>query len=328
MPKNLKIDSLIYPYFVTAGEGQKQAIDLFPGVFRFSSDRLLEDIFQIRKLGLRRILLFAVTDKKDATGSHADRPNNFFVRAVKEIKDAFPDLSVITDVCLCAYTSHGHCGILKAQSAIPKPIGWFGMPLSAAKRKTQKVVLDQSLTLKRLSQIALSHARAGADWVAPSAMAKGQVRAIRTALDKNGCNRTKILGYSAKFASSFYGPFRNACASAPRFANRSSYQLDYQGSRKALQEIADDIKEGADTVMVKPALAYLDVIREAKEKFAFPLAAYNVSAEYALVKLGAREGLFSERKMVSEIIASIKRAGADYIITYHAKDIAKWLKEN
>lgn len=313
MLKNIKIDSLIYPYFVTAGEGQKQAIDLFPGIFRFSSDRLLEDIFQIRKLGLRRILLFAVTDKKDAVGSHADRPNNFFARAVKEIKDAFPDLSVITDVCLCAYTSHGHCGILKAQSA---------------KGKTQKVVLDQSLTLKRLSQIALSHARAGADWVAPSAMAKGQVHAIRTALDKNGCSRTKILGYSAKFASSFYGPFRNACASAPRFANRSSYQLDYQGSRKALQEIADDIKEGADTVMVKPALAYLDVIREAKEKFAFPLAAYNVSAEYALVKLGAREGLFSERKIVSEIITSIKRAGADYIITYHAKDIAKWLKEN
>ncbi|MDD5512973.1 MAG: porphobilinogen synthase, partial [Candidatus Omnitrophica bacterium] len=180
----------------------------------------------------------------------------------------------------------------------------------------------------RLSQIALSHARAGADWVAPSAMAKGQVHAIRAALDKNGYSRTKILGYSAKFASSFYGPFRNACASAPRFANRSSYQLDYQGSRKALQEIADDIKEGADTVMVKPALAYLDVIREAKEKFAFPLAAYNVSAEYVLVKLGAREGLFSERKMVSEIISSIKRAGADYIITYHAKDIAKWLKEN
>lgn len=313
MLKNLKIDSLIYPYFVTAGEGQKQAIDLFPGVYRFSSDTLLEEISQIRELGLRRILFFAVTDKKDATGSHADRPNNFFVRAIKEIKDTFPDLSVITDVCLCAYTSHGHCGILKAQSA---------------KGKTQSVLLDQGLTLERLSQIALSHARAGADWVAPSAMAKGQVHAIRAALDKNGYSRTKILGYSAKFASSFYGPFRNACASAPRFANRSSYQLDYQGSRKALQEIADDIKEGADTVMVKPALAYLDVIREAKEKFAFPLAAYNVSAEYALVKLGAREGLFSERKMVSEIISSIKRAGADYIITYHAKDIAKWLKEN
>ncbi|MDD5246040.1 MAG: porphobilinogen synthase [Candidatus Omnitrophica bacterium] len=313
MLKNLKIDSLIYPYFVTAGEGQKQAIDLFPGVYRFSSDTLLEEISQIRELGLRRILFFAVTDKKDATGSHADRPNNFFVRAIKEIKDTFPDLSVITDVCLCAYTSHGHCGILKAQSA---------------KGKTQSVLLDQGLTLERLSQIALSHARAGADWVAPSAMAKGQVHAIRAALDKNGYSRTKILGYSAKFASSFYGPFRNACASAPRFANRSSYQLDYQGSRKALQEIADDIKEGADTVMVKPALAYLDVIREAKEKFAFPLAAYNVSAEYVLVKLGAREGLFSERKMVSEIISSIKRAGADYIITYHAKDIAKWLKEN
>ncbi|MDD2752636.1 MAG: porphobilinogen synthase [Candidatus Omnitrophica bacterium] len=304
--KNLKLADLIYPYFVVAGAHKKEEVKSFPGIYRFSIDRLLADAQKIRNLGLNKILLFGVGERKDFFASSAYKENNLVALAIRALKQDFPDLTVITDVCLCAYTTHGHCGVLK-------PYG-----VSA---------IDTCETLKVLTKIALSHAHAGADWVAPSAMARGQVLAIRRALDKYGFKATKIMGYSAKFASNFYGPFRNAANSAPAFGDRSGYQLDYHDGRLALAEIAADIKEGADMVMVKPALSYLDIISQASLKFEKPLAAYNVSGEYALVKYGVRRGLWKEQQIVDEIIASIKRAGADWIITYHARDIAQWLKE-
>jgi len=302
---NLRQNDLIYPYFVVAGINRKEHIKSFPGIFRFSPDRLMKDIEELKMLGLNKILLFGVPEDKDAAGSSAYRQDSIVAQAVKKIKKKFPRLVVMTDVCLCGYTTHGHCGVLKANGKD----------------------IDNSFTLEALSKIALLHAEAGADYVAPSAMAKGQVLAIRKSLDKNGLKDTKIMGYSAKFASNFYGPFRNVADSAPKFGDRKAYQLDYMNGKIALEKIEDDIKEGADIVMVKPALSYLDIIREAKARFSHPLAAYNVSGEYAMVKYGARLGLWDEKKMVSEIITSIRRAGARFIITYHAKEIAKWLRE-
>lgn len=302
---NFKETDLIYPYFVGGGTGKKVKIRSFPDIFRYSVDRLLADIENIRKLGLNKILLFGIPDAKDGPGSAAYGKGNVISGAVSRIKREFPGLTVMTDVCLCAYTDHGHCGILKK--------GREG--------------IEQKTTLDALSKMALYHAEAGADWVAPSAMAKRQVSAIRHTLDKKGYKQTKIMGYSAKFASNFYGPFRNAADSAPKFGDRKAYQLDYSDTRTALKEISDDLREGADMVMVKPALGYLDVIRDAKSISTAPLAAYNVSGEYAMVKYGAKQGLWDEKKIVFEIITSIKRAGADLIITYHAKEIARWLKE-
>ncbi len=301
---NLKLADLIYPYFVVAGSHKKEEIKSFSGIYRFSIDRLLADVGKIRSLGLNKILLFGVGEKKDQAATNAYKENNLVALAVKTLKEKFPNLTVITDVCLCAYTTHGHCGIITSRASI-----------------------DNKETLKALSRMALSHAQAGADWVAPSAMAKRQVLTIRKILDENGYEQRKILGYSAKFASNFYSPFRNAANSAPRFGDRTGYQLDYANPQVALSEIAQDINEGADMVMVKPALSYLDVILRASLKFKKPLAAYNVSGEYSFVKNGARQNFWDERQMVTEIITSIKRAGADLIITYHAKDIAKWLKE-
>ena len=300
---SLKIKDLVYPYFVRDGRNKKEAIRYFPGVFRFSVDRLVRDVEVAVSLGLDKILLFGVSGKKDRRGSAAYEENNIIGQAVMKVKKEFPNMVVMTDVCLCAYTTHGHCGVLKADRRI-----------------------DSGRTLKALAKMALRHAESGADWVAPSAMAEKQVKAIREALDKDGFKETKILGYSAKFASNFYGPFREAADSAPAFGDRSSYQLDYKDAGSALREIGNDIKEGADAVMVKPALSYLDIIRSAKQKFRFPLAAYNVSGEYSMVKYGAKAGLWDEKKMVFEVLTSIKRAGADWIITYHAKDIARWLK--
>lgn len=313
MNTGLKPAELIYPYFIVSGRGKKEGIDSFPGVFRFSVDRLLKDLKGLQGLGLNKILLFAIPDKKDAAGSGAYGEDSVAAAAVRKIKERYPKIMVMTDVCLCAYTSHGHCGILQGT----------GYRVQGTGR-----TIDNKKTLEVLAKIALSHAEAGADWVAPSAMAKGQVAAIRKALDENGYKNTKILGYSAKFASNFYAPFRNAANSAPKFGDRRSYQLDFTDGRQALGEIASDIREGADMVMVKPALSYLDVIKEAKAEFSYPLAAYNVSGEYSLVKYGASRGLWNEKNMVFEIISSIKRAGADFIITYHAKDIARWLKED
>ncbi len=306
MAINIRKNDFIYPYFVIEGRNKKQEIESFPGVYRFSVDRLLKDIAETRSLGLKKILLFGIPRKKDNEAVFAYRYDNVVANAVGNIKKEFKDLEVATDVCLCAYTKHGHCGILKAQD---------------------KGLIDNAKTLRALSDIALSHADAGVDLVAPSAMAKTQVSAIRKALDKEGHGGVKIMGYSAKFASNFYGPFREAANSAPKFGDRSGYQLNFRNPEAALKEIAQDIKEGADIVIVKPALSYLDIIKEAALKFNHLLAAYNVSGEYAFVKYGARKKLWDEKRIVFEIITAIKRAGADLIISYHAKDIARWLNE-
>ncbi len=305
MSINIKRDNLIYPYFTQEGVNKKSAIKSFPGVYRFSMDRLLVDIEETRRLGIKKILLFGIPANKYPDARSAYALDNIVARAVKKIKQEFRDIVVMTDVCLCSYTTHGHCRVLKKDAKGP----------------------DNKKTIDALSKIALSHAVSGADWVAPSAMAKNQVSAIRRTLDKHGFKDTKILGYSAKFASNFYGPFRNAANSTPRFGDRRPYQLDFRDGKQALKKIADDIKQGADMVMVKPALSYLDIIKEARRRFDCPLAAYNVSGEYAFVKYGARQGLWDEKKMVFEILASIRRAGANLVITYHAKDVAKWLKE-
>ncbi len=300
---DINLDSLIYPLFVKKGTCLREKISSMPGVYRFSLDFLLEEIIYLKRLGLKHFLLFGIPDKKDKNGKRAYDKNNIVREAVKLLKKSFPEITVITDVCLCAYTLAGHCGIIK---------------------DTRKGI-DSKATLLALSRIAVSHAEAGADYVAPSAMAKGEVRAIRKALDKNGFKRTKILGYSAKFASNFYGPFRDIADSAPRFGNRRDYQLDYTKTSHALTKIKQDIKDGADIIMVKPVLGYLDVAKDVKTKFDSPLAVYNVSGEYSMVKKGVESGFWNEQDMVFEIMNSIKRTGADFIITYHAKDIAKWV---
>jgi len=300
MENEININSLIYPLFIIKGEKKKEPINSMPGIFRMSSDILLKEIEELKALGIDKVLLFGIPDKKDDDATEAYKDNNIISEAVKLIKSNFPNMNVMTDVCLCAYTSHGHCGIVDNQN------------------------IDNQKTLLTLSKIALSHACAGADYVAPSAMADNQVAAIRRELNNNGYQDTKIMGYSAKFASSFYGPFRDVADSAPKFGDRRAYQLDYRDKESALKKVQDDINEGADIVMVKPALSYLDIIKEVKDKFNYPLAAYNVSGEYSMVKLGVQQGFFNERKIVTEIMTGIKRAGADMIITYHAKDLADW----
>ena len=257
----------------------------------------------LEKLGLKYLLIFGIPKRKDWQGSSALKENNVVGESVRLIKRHFPQIKVITDICLCAYTSHGHCGVIK---------------------KGAKDV-DGEATLEALSKMALLHAQVGADYVAPSAMVSTQVQAIRRTLDSQGYQYTKIMGYSAKFASNFYGPFRDVADSAPRFGSRHGYQLTYSDGKTALFKVEQDIREGADIVMVKPALGYLDIVKKVKSEFNYPLAVYNVSGEYAMVKAGA--GSWDEEEMVFEIISSMKRAGADFIITYHAKDIAGWLRE-
>lgn len=341
MQKNISLNNLIYPYFVRTGANEEEAIKGFTQIFRFSIDQLLKDIEEAKNLGINKILLFGIPDKKDIFGTAAFEKGNIVALAVKNIKKEFPDLTVITDVCLCAYTSHGHCGIIKGsrQSTVHSPQKKQRIQENYGLSTMGYGLIDNKATLKTLAAIALSHAESGADYVAPSAMAKKQVLVVRKELDKNGFKKTKILGYSAKFASSFYGPFRNAANSAPSFGDRKSYQLDFINSKKALNEIEADIREGADMVMVKPALSYLDIISEARSKFNKPLVAYNVSGEYAMIKAyvnsiahgadlpaGRRGAIALERKLVLEILTAIKRAGADFIITYHAKDVARWIK--
>ncbi|MBU0605844.1 MAG: porphobilinogen synthase [Candidatus Omnitrophica bacterium] len=309
MPKNkkttIRVKDLVYPLFVREGISIREEIPSMPGIYRFPLDAIARETRALVKLGIGAVLLFGVPTGKSREGSEAYKKDNVAAKAVTKLKRKFPDLTVMTDVCLCAYTSHGHCGVI----------------LPGCRTIAHKTTLDA------LCRMALSHAEAGADYVAPSAMAKGQVWAIRRALDAHGFKDTGIMGYSAKYASNFYGPFRDAANSSPLFGDRSAYQLGFSNSASAMKEIAADIREGADIVMVKPALAYLDIIREAANRFRAPLAAYNVSGEYAMVKHGAKLGLWNEKKVVLEIITSIKRAGADLVITYHAKDIAKWLKE-
>ncbi len=294
--------SLIYPLFVQEGKGVVEEISSMPGISRFSPDRLQAEIAEIASLGLGSVILFGIPDQKDPTGSAAFDENGVVQQAVRTIKQEAPEMVVITDVCLCEYTSHGHCGVLDGE----------------------EVANDATLDL--LARMAVSHTEAGADMVAPSDMMDGRVRAIRSALDEGGFSHVPIMSYAAKFASAFYGPFREAAESTPAFGDRRSYQMDPANRREAMREIALDIEEGADIVMVKPALAYLDVLREARERFQHPLAAYNVSGEYAMVKAAAARGWIDEDRIVPEILTSIKRAGADLIITYFAKQMARELK--
>jgi len=315
----LRPKDLILPYFVVDGKGVDRPIKSLPGVSHLSIDKLLKEIAEAEKKGIRSILLFGVTKKKDKIGSEAYNKDGIVQRATKAIKKKFEDLVVITDVCLCGYASHGHCGVAENGS------------------------VDNDSTLELLSKIAVSHAEAGADLVAPSAMMDGQVRSIREDLDKNGFKNIGIMAYAAKYASNFYGPFREALDSDPQSGDRKTYQMDFRNSNQAMREIGQDIEEGADIVMVKPALSYLDVIYRAKQRFNIPVAAYNVSGEYAMVKAyslaqgstpnhslrsGTGHGLKAqgiEKELVLEILTSIKRAGADFIITYWAKEAAGWL---
>jgi len=299
----ISADTLIYPMFVQDGENIREEIPSMPGQYRWSLDRVDELLQQVTDSGVKSVLLFGIPAEKDEIGSSAWQPDGIVQRAVRHIKAAFPQLYVITDVCMCEYTSHGHCGILCGHD------------------------VDNDKTLEVLAKTALSHVQAGADMVAPSDMMDGRVSAIRNALDENGLINTPILSYSAKFASGYYSPFRDAAESAPEFGDRKSYQMDYANGKEALREIADDIDEGADMVMVKPALAYLDIVKAASERFDLPLVAYNVSGEYAMVKAAAEKGWIDEKKIVCENMIAIKRAGADIIITYHALDVAKWIDE-
>jgi porphobilinogen synthase len=300
---NLAVNNLVYPVFVTHGSGLAEPIDSMPGVCRYSIDRLLRELEEVVKLKIPCILPFGVPAEKDEAGSEAYAENGIIQQTLRAVKREYPDLTVITDLCLCEYTSHGHCGII------------------------QDDYVMNDLTLELLARTAVSHATAGADIIAPSDMMDGRVGAIREALDKNGYVNTPIMAYSAKYCSAFYGPFRDAADSAPKFGDRKSYQMDPANSDEALREVWLDIEEGADIVMVKPALAYMDIIRRVKDEFNCPVAAYNVSGEYSMVKAAAQKGWVDERRIVMEILTGIKRAGADIVITYHAKDAARWLRD-
>ncbi len=291
----------VYPLFVTHGEGVRREIESMPGQYHLSPDRLAAEAEELRALGIPAVLLFGLPAAKDPEGSEAYADDGIVQQAVRTLKSANPELVVITDVCLCEYTDHGHCGIVVNGQ------------------------VDNDRTLELLARTALSHARAGADMVAPSDMMDGRVGAIRRALDDADLTHIPIMAYAAKYASAFYGPFRVAADSAPQFGDRRGYQMDPPNAREALREIEADIAEGADIVMVKPALAYLDVLSRARRRFDVPLAAYNVSGEYAMVKAAERLGWLDGRRVTLEILTAIKRAGADIIITYHAKEAARWL---
>jgi porphobilinogen synthase len=297
----VEVGDLIYPLFVVEGNKIKQEISSMPGQYRFSSDLLPKEAEGIARLGIPAIILFGIPQKKDEVGSSAYHPKGVIQQAIRAIKKATPELLVITDVCLCEYTNHGHCGVV---------VDGY---------------VDNDKTLELLAKTALSHAQAGADMVAPSDMMDGRVKAIRQALDGNGFQNIPIMAYAAKYASAFYGPFREAAESAPQFGDRRSYQMDPPNWREALREVEQDIAEGADIVMVKPALPYLDVIRKVRDTFNHPLAAYSVSGEYAMVKAAAQQGWLDEKRIVLEMLTAIKRAGADIIITYYAKEAARWL---
>jgi porphobilinogen synthase len=291
----------IYPYFVVEGEGVKREVPSMKGVYRLSIDELLKDMADLPVLNIDKVLLFGVLDdaEKDEHGSRGYAPDNIISRAVKAIKGQFPQIAVFTDVCLCEYTSHGHCGLLHNRD------------------------VDNDTTLPLLAEMAYQHAVAGADFVAPSAMMDGQVQAIRQRLDREGLP-AKILAYSAKYASAFYGPFRDAAGSAPSFGDRKTYQMDFRTANQGLEEIAADIEEGADHIMVKPAMPYLDIIRRASEQFPnHTLTAYQVSGEYSMLKNGAAQGFFDEKRIFFESLTAIKRAGANHIISYYAKEFFK-----
>jgi porphobilinogen synthase len=304
----------IHPLFVTHGRGVKNAIQSMPGVYQWSPDMLAREAEAIAALGLPAVILFGLPAAKDPVGLENFAPDGIVQQAVRVIKDAAPELVVITDVCLCEYTDHGHCGLLNTgNGALPHP------------HLPEGYVLNDE-TLDVLARVAVSHAEAGADMVAPSGMMDGMVAAIRAALDAGGFEHLPILSYSTKYASSFYGPFREAAQGAPRFGDRKTHQMDPANAREAVREAALDVAEGADMLMVKPALPYLDILRLVRERFPeLPLAAYNVSGEYAMVKAAAQNGWLDEERVVLEVLTGIKRAGADLIITYHARDAAAWL---
>ncbi|MGB6199595.1 MAG: porphobilinogen synthase [Candidatus Acidiferrales bacterium] len=298
----LSVSSFIYPMFVCPGSGVRTEIASMPGAFQQSADQLVEECREVEALGIPAVLLFGIPEKKDERGSEAYSPTGVVQRAIEAIRKAKLNLVIATDVCLCEYTSHGHCGIVENGE------------------------VKNDATVEVLAAEALSHAQAGADIVAPSDMMDGRVGVIRLALDLHGFEQTAILAYAAKYCSGFYGPFREAAQSAPQFGDRRGYQMDPANAREALREVALDVAEGADMVMVKPALAYLDVVSAVSERFDVPVGAYNVSGEYAMVKAAARDGWIDERRVTLEILTGIARAGASFILTYHAKDAARWLK--
>lgn len=300
----VNISDLVYPMFIVHGEGIKREIPALPGQYHYSVDQMLEELKEVVELGLQSVLFFGIPKDKDEYGSEAYDMKGIVQNAVRAAKKQYPGLLIMTDVCLCQYTSHGHCGIVKKED----------------------ILNDETLDI--LANVALSHAMAGADVVAPSDMMDGRVEKIRSLLDRNNFGHVSILSYSVKYASAFYGPFRDAAGSAPQFGDRRSYQMSPANVREAVKEALLDVEEGADMLMVKPALAYLDVIRAVKEATNIPLAAYQVSGEYSMIKLAAREGLMDEEKAMLETLTSIKRAGADIILTYFAKDMAEWIRRN
>ena len=299
----LQSDDLIMPYFTVSGKNVRQPISAMPRVERLSPDLLAQEAKKAFELGIPALILFGIPDSKDASGSSSWDENGVVQNAVKAVKDLIPEMTVICDVCLCEYTDHGHCGVINE-----------GM-------------VDNDATLKLLARQAVSFCDAGADMVAPSDMMDGRVEAVREALDDNGYDNIPIMSYAAKYASAFYGPFREAAGSAPQFGDRRGYQMDPANVREALREVRLDLEEGADIVMVKPALAYMDVIRQVREMSDVPLAAYNVSGEYSMVKAAAERGWIDEKRIVLEILTGLKRAGADLILTYNAVDAAKWLND-
>jgi porphobilinogen synthase len=303
----LSVQQLVLPLFVRSGKNIRKSIGAMPGVYQFSPDELLHEAVQAHQLGIPAVILFGIPDGKDENASGAYASNGVVQTTVRLLKKELPTLLVMTDVCLCEYMSHGHCGIVETT------------------QNQTRILNDPSLKL--LAQTALSHAEAGADLVAPSDMMDGRVAAIRAALDESGFYEVPILSYAAKFASAFYGPFREAAESTPQFGDRRSYQMDAANAMEALREVALDIREGADMIMVKPALAYLDILHRVKREFGYPTAAYAVSGEYAMIKAAAAQGWINEKAVLLESHLAMRRAGADVIITYGAQDLARWLKE-
>lgn len=299
----VSLDDLIYPLFAIYGENVKNPVPSMPGVYQMSVDNLVRECGEIVQLGIKAVLLFGIPEQKDEIASGAYDADGIVQQAIMAIKKAYPELYIITDVCLCEYTSHGHCGMIQGDRVLNDP------------------------TLHYLAETALSHAAAGADMVAPSDMMDGRVGAIRKKLDSHGFGHIPIMAYSAKYASAFYGPFRDVADSAPQFGDRKTYQMDPANGNEAIRETALDIEEGADMVMVKPGLAYLDLVRRVKDEFHYPTAVYNVSGEYSMVKAAAQQGWIDEKAVVMELLLSMKRAGGDLIITYHAKDAARWMGE-
>ena len=300
---HVRIDELIYPIFVTEGENIKHPVESMPGIYQYSLDRLSEEINRIKEAGIKAILIFGIPDHKDEVGSGAYAEDGIVPKAIRQIKKEYEELLIIADVCLCEYTSHGHCGLVK-----------------------DGVILNDE-TLPLLAKSSVSYAKAGADIIAPSDMMDLRVKAIREALDEAGFVYTPIMSYSAKFASGYYGPFRDAAHSAPGFGDRKTYQMDYHNPREAMRDIQDDIDEGADIIIIKPALAFLDILKTASWETDMPLCAYNVSGEYSMVKAAAANGWIDDKKIVMENMIGLKRAGAQMSITYHALDVANWLKE-